>query len=74
MKHTISLLTLTAALFCGAAQAKSPNIVFFLVDDLGWSDVGCYGSDFYETPNIDLHPHLPRAFSLWETRPEKAIY
>jgi arylsulfatase A-like enzyme len=27
--------------------------VFFLVDDLGWSDVGCYGSSFYETPNID---------------------
>ena len=33
-------------------QAK-PNIVFFLVDDLGWRDVGCYGSSFYETPHID---------------------
>ncbi len=53
MKHRTSLLTFTAALFCGIAQAKSPNIVFFLVDDLGWSDVGCFGSDFYETPNID---------------------
>ena len=29
------------------------NFVFFLVDDLGWTDVGCYGSTFYETPNID---------------------
>lgn len=29
------------------------NVVFFLVDDLGWSDVGCYGSTFYETPAID---------------------
>ncbi|MDR0575155.1 MAG: sulfatase [Tannerella sp.] len=29
------------------------NVVFFLVDDLGWSDIGCYGSRFYETPNID---------------------
>ena len=37
-----------------AAQAnESPNIVFFLVDDLGWTDLGCYGSSFYETPNID---------------------
>ncbi|NQT16139.1 MAG: sulfatase, partial [Planctomycetes bacterium] len=27
--------------------------VFFLIDDLGWTDVACYGSDFYETPNID---------------------
>lgn len=36
-----------------SALAKPPNIVFFLVDDLGWSDVGCYGSSFYDTPNID---------------------
>ena len=36
------------------ARAKSPpNIVLFLVDDLGWSDVACYGSRFYETPNVD---------------------
>jgi len=34
-------------------EAPSPNFIFFLVDDLGWSDVGCYGSDYYETPNID---------------------
>lgn len=39
--------------FCGIVQAKPPNIVFFLVDDLGWRDVGCYGSTFYETPHID---------------------
>lgn len=29
------------------------NIVFFLVDDMGWSDIGINGSSFYETPNID---------------------
>lgn len=29
------------------------NIVFFLVDDMGWMDLGCYGSTFYDTPNID---------------------
>ena len=32
---------------------RLPNVVFFLVDDLGWRDVGCFGSSFYETPNID---------------------
>ena len=32
---------------------KKPNFVFILIDDLGWADVGCYGSSFYETPNID---------------------
>ncbi len=30
-----------------------PNIIFFLIDDMGWKDLTCYGSDFYETPNID---------------------
>ncbi len=30
-----------------------PNFVFILVDDLGWADLGCYGSTFHETPNID---------------------
>jgi arylsulfatase A-like enzyme len=30
-----------------------PNIVFILCDDLGWRDLGCYGSTFYETPNLD---------------------
>lgn len=30
-----------------------PNFLFILLDDLGWRDIGCYGSTFYETPNID---------------------
>lgn len=32
---------------------QKPNFVFFLIDDLGWRDLTCYGSKFYETPNID---------------------
>jgi len=32
---------------------RGPNFVFFLIDDMGWKDLGCYGSSFYETPNID---------------------
>jgi len=35
------------------ADGKKPNFVFFLVDDLGWTDAACYGSRYYETPNID---------------------
>jgi len=37
---------------CKTDEPK-PNFIFFLVDDLGYSDVGCFGSDYYETPNID---------------------
>jgi arylsulfatase A-like enzyme len=34
-------------------SGKKPNIVFILVDDMGWKDLGTYGSTFYETPHID---------------------
>lgn len=53
-----SLLCLFA-LFClfGGPPAKAapapPNIIFMLIDDLGWTDLGCFGSKFYETPHID---------------------
>jgi arylsulfatase A-like enzyme len=50
------LLTLLASLYvlCGQTQgADKPNIILILCDDLGWRDVGCFGSTFHETPNID---------------------
>ena len=34
-------------------KQKKPNVIIFLVDDFGWSDLSCYGSKFYETPNVD---------------------
>ena len=30
-----------------------PNFIFILIDDMGWKDLGCYGSEFYQTPNLD---------------------
>lgn len=36
-----------------AGASRPPNIVLFLIDDLGWGDLGCYGNSFHETPHID---------------------
>ena len=35
------------------AASRKPNAVIFLVDDLGYADVGCFGNDSLQTPNID---------------------
>jgi arylsulfatase A len=35
------------------AESRPPNVILILVDDLGWTDLSCQGSTFYETPNID---------------------
>ena len=56
--HLTRLLVVLAlsAIHTGAAAERPvgrPNIVFFLADDLGQRDLGCYGSTFYETPNLD---------------------
>lgn len=63
MKRTLALLLLTplTALLAGtafaAAAAPRPNIVFFLIDDLGRSDVGFMGGKDIRTPNIDQLAH-----------------
>ena len=40
-------------LLAGKTSAGKPNIVFIMVDDMGWADLGCYGSQHIKTPNID---------------------
>ena len=49
----LALLLSPAPGFLQAASTARPNIVFFLVDDLGWRDIGCFGSQFHETPHLD---------------------
>lgn len=47
------LLCLAIGAQISCVAAKQPNIVLFLADDLGWTGLGTFGSDFYETPNLD---------------------
>lgn len=47
-----SLLALLLACATQVDAAKRPNVVLFLVDDMGWMDCEPYGSQYYETPNM----------------------
>ncbi len=54
--HTWAAALRLALAVCGCAGllvAQKPNFVFILADDLGWRDLGSYGSTYYETPHID---------------------
>jgi len=54
VKIALALLVPGFCAFATAVAAPArPNLIFILVDDLGWTDLGCQGSKFYETPNID---------------------
>jgi len=57
IKHFTRLLMLILPLIVlsgfSVEANKKPNVIFFLVDDMGWMDIGANGSTFYETPNID---------------------
>ncbi len=52
MKFLLPLLLAGSLLGAVLADPAKPNIVVFLVDDMGWSDIGCYGGEL-KTPNLD---------------------
>ncbi|MEM6472683.1 MAG: sulfatase, partial [Planctomycetota bacterium] len=61
MNNPTRILAIVVSLFIWAkaggivksATADRPNVVLIMIDDLGWMDVGCYGNEFVDTPNID---------------------
>ena len=53
MKSFFSLLLLVAGLSALSKAADHPNVIVILVDDMGWMDLSCQGSDYYRTPAID---------------------
>ncbi len=52
-KAILSLGVLAVAGNLNAQKQERPNVLFILADDLGWNDLSCMGSKYYETPNID---------------------
>ena len=50
---TLLLTSPAALLSADAIQPGKPNILFIMADDFGWTDLGCYGSKYHQTPNLD---------------------
>ena len=69
MKKSVLLSVLVGVALWSAAAAppsaavRPPNIVFILVDDMGWADVGCFGSQYHETPNPNYKPSKTAALT-----------
>ncbi|HIO65181.1 MAG TPA: arylsulfatase, partial [Planctomycetes bacterium] len=49
---TICLLSILPVLDSSASQPARPDIIVIMADDMGWSDIGCFGGEI-KTPNLD---------------------
>lgn len=53
MLRVLMIVFVACSNICALSQTKQPNIIFLLADDLGYGDIGCYGQQKIETPNIN---------------------
>lgn len=53
LKNIVTMGLLGFLSLIANAGDKQPNIILMMADDLGWRDLGCYGSELYQTPNLD---------------------
>ncbi|MGI9242996.1 MAG: sulfatase-like hydrolase/transferase, partial [Verrucomicrobiales bacterium] len=53
MRNLPLLAALAGLLVSNITAADRPNIVLIMVDDMGWSDIGPYGAEIIQTPNLD---------------------
>lgn len=53
MKNTLLIAALALISACQVVADERPNIVLIMVDDMGWSDIGPYGAEIIQTPNLD---------------------
>lgn len=52
MRVSLLLLALSCCVLWGG-EASKPNVIVVLVDDLGWTDLACFGSQYHKTPHLD---------------------
>jgi arylsulfatase A-like enzyme len=63
MKRSVLYFLFIPLIFVACNKEQPPNIIVFFIDDLGWRDLGCYGSDLHETPSIDRLAEQGLSFS-----------
>jgi arylsulfatase A-like enzyme len=63
MKTITAFLATLILLGSCASAADKPNVILFLVDDMGWMDCGAQGSKYYETPRIDAFAKTAMRFT-----------